>query len=572
MRSLHRVASTVLGATLLAVAASCADLDVTNPNNPDVERVLSNPDNVLNVAGGVLSTWFDANQSVEIAGPLNTMADAYTASWNNYYMRIYSSQPRTHWRNDPSSAERTTIEWLWYEEYSGLSSANDALRVIRDSLLDWTGRETELKMAETMATLGQALTLGDIALNYDRGFVVFEDTPIEGLEFVDRTAVRDAALQKFDEAIALANANEFDTPGEWTGGLSYSNEQIAQIANTAAARVLAYFARSAAENAQTDWARVVTYAQNGLSKPGEEFDFEFEGNANCPDLDGTRSRCDELKLWGQDPTSMRVDTRIAHMLDPVTQQMQCTTLECNPTRPNSPDRRLGDGSFGPEGWAEDFGGFSATSDAGTDFAWVADNYFPEDRGNYHQSNIVHVRWVTYGFNDPNGGNGGEGAVPIMTWHENDLLWAEGLIRSGGSLALAAEKINKTRVDRGELSAATAGEGIGAVNPAPGAVGTGLLGKLQYEQDIELLGLASVPYYNRRRIDGLQPGTPRILPVPAQELGVLGLPLYTFGGSFPDGGDTGPGSVALQLTGRTTSLLTAGRSPKARRPFGIARTY
>ena len=62
---------------------------------------------------------------------------------------------------------------------------------------------------------------------------------------------------------------------------------------------------------------------------------------------------------------------------------------------------------------------------------------------------------------------------------------------------------------------------------------GLLTKLQYEQEIELMGLGPQPYFNRRRIDGLQPGTPRHMPIPAEELGVLGQPLYTFGGSGPE---------------------------------------
>jgi hypothetical protein len=109
-----------------------------------------------------------------------------------------------------------------------------------------------------------------------------------------------------------------------------------------------------------------------------------------------------------------------------------------------------------------------------------------------------------------------------------LLQAEALIRSGGALATAATLINKTRVTRGGLSAATAGDGV-----------SGLLTKLGYEMEVELLGLGASPYYWRRRIDGLLEGTPREMPVPAKELGVKGEALYTWGGTGPANSVTPP---------------------------------
>ena len=41
------------------------------------------------------------------------------------------------------------------------------------------------------------------------------------------------------------------------------------------------------------------------------------------------------------------------------------------------------------------------------------------------------------------------------------------------------------------------------------------------------------YLDGRRFERFQPGTPRHLPVPAVELEVLGLPVYTYGGDGPD---------------------------------------
>jgi len=114
-----------------------------------------------------------------------------------------------------------------------------------------------------------------------------------------------------------------------------------------------------------------------------------------------------------------------------------------------------------------------------------------------------------------------------------LLWAEGLLRSGGSAVQAAGLINNSRVGRGGLPALTGAEGTPA-----------LLTALQYEQEIEFMGQGPTVFFNRRRIDGfslgslgpsvVQTGTPRQMPVPAKELDVLQRAVYTFGGpSAPD---------------------------------------
>jgi hypothetical protein len=139
-----------------------------------------------------------------------------------------------------------------------------------------------------------------------------------------------------------------------------------------------------------------------------------------------------------------------------------------------------------------------------------------------------MRYDLSGNQDPTGIYGGFGPAPVVSAAFNDLLWAEGLIRSNGSLAQAATLINNTRVTRGGLSPADAADGA-----------AGLLTKLFYEQEVELIGLGALPFYNRRRIDGLVTGTPREMPVPARELGVLGQALYTWGGANPPNSPTPP---------------------------------
>lgn len=510
-------------ALTLGLGTACSSLDVRNPNEPDAERILSDPGGVKAIAGGSFRTWFFATQGMNATGPLVTMADSYTASWNNFNMRLYSSTPRAAWANDPSAAARTSIETYWYGYYSALSSANDVVTAIQDGLEIDDEATTNSVLAA--GRLMQGMALCHLALNYDKAFIVTETSDITALEFSPWQDVRDTALVLLDAAADLADAGIADLPAEWFGGQAYTGTQVAQLARTFAARCMAYAPRNAAENAAVDWAAVATLASQGISS-GARFDFIFVG-------DGSKF-FDELKLWSNDYTTMRVDVRVANMLDPVTQQDPWPEPNGNPP-PNSADDRLGDGE--------------RTGAANRDFIWDPDAIFIPARGMYHQSNIAHIRYEYTSFVAPDGSGGGFGDLPVVSATENDLLWAEGLIRSGGSLATAANLINLTRVGRG--GAAVSKPSFLPATVADGVAG--LLAKLQYEQDIELMGLGPQPFYNRRRIDGLQPGTPRHMPVPAKELGVLQEELYTFGGSSPE--------MGAQLDPVVQRVIDGIRSPK-----------
>jgi hypothetical protein len=691
----------------LVLAGGCDTLNVKNPNAPDTGRALGDPGTVQAIAAGALRTWYNTTQNMDPVAILITQANSHTASWNNFQIRFYSgctsgppptygtcgttsgTYPRTSWQNNPAAAERLQIEVYWYGYYSALSSVADVLRAIRQNGLVITDAKNT-KMVETMAVLVQALALSQLALNYDKAFIVTDSTPRDPttnapiVTLKSRTALRDTAVAKFDQAIALAPGmapvptSFFNDPG-----IEYDSVRIRKIANTMAARTLAYFPRTAAENALVDWATVATYASKGMSSgaPADAFDVVFKH-------DGCVNWCDYLKAWSNDLTTMRMHTRVSNLLDPLSQETpypirnvrttlvapitgsgsaqsvtpdtmlnittgrqlaiggvgvvidtvsigpplntDTTTLDeedrfvvtattpttftavvtnnhpattlaspitkgaapqaatpvsmagiqkasvlsiedsletvtvksvtattftavfskdhpagavvgapvtrqgnPQPSRTSgsplsSPDQRLGDGSYGSGSFALNVTKTPPeTPNAGTDYAWsTANAIFPAARGSWHQSAIGQTRYINLSGIDPNGSAFGFGPGPVVLAAENDLLWAEGLIRSGGNLVLAADKINNSRVTRGGLS------------PAPSAAG--LLADLQYEQDIELPGSNAAPFYNLRRIDQLEPFTAREMPVPAKELGVLGMPLYTWGGaSPPNSGPTAP---------------------------------
>lgn len=552
MSNIKRIPRFVGPVLALVLAGACGTLNIVDSNDPDRARALSDPATVEAIAVGAWQNWYltgqggfgeDQNPSLTI----QVMARSHAAMWNNFNIRFYTGctnadwdvytlaatagtcgpqtegpyYPRVEWQNNPASAQRTQIEAYWYGYYASLSSANAVINAIRTNglIIEDTANT---KMVETMAVLTQALDLSSLAMIYDQAFIVDYNTDLTTLKFQPAANVRDTAAAKFDEAIALATANTFGVPGKYFGspGVAYTNVSITQIANTMAARNLAYFARNAAQTAAVDWARVAGYASKGIST-GTSFNLTFR-------QDGCNTWCDFLKVWSNDVTTMRIHTRVAHLMDPATQPDPWDITKN--TNPASLDKRLGDGTFrGDAGYAASVlnAHHDTTGKGGTDYVWVIGKEFGnKTRGSWHQSAIGQVRYDSFpGCGDNPQGLGSPGVLdaPMVLAAENDLIWAEALIRgTPQDLATAATLINKTRVGRGGLTAATAGD----VN---------LLDELQYEQSVELPGSNTAPFYNMRRIDKLEPNTPHEWPVPAKELGVLQQGLYTCGGAAnPDG--------------------------------------
>ena len=547
-------------AAVLAVlgTAGCKSLEVTNPNSPDAERAFSDPGAVAGLVTGAMRNWVQVRESYDGALILSAMADAYTASWNNFNLRYYTSYgvecpQRCGWDNRPTSSFRTQVETFWYGYYGLLSSANDVLTAIRtnDVII---GSQATTDQLEAISVMLQGVVFASIALNYDQGFVVTEATDLAdplALPLEDRAVLRDSAIAKFDQAIAQMTASPFATsPGTWLGlvnGTSYSSAQWIKLIRTMQAEALAYYPRTAAENAQVNWNQVATYASGGLSS-GAAVDFQFYSDFAV--------MFSGLKHWSNDIGTMRVDTRLAHNItagpDPSKVHADPWPGVANP-QPNAFDARVGDGSWGP---ADDFlgnGTVAETANAGSDFAWSPHNNMNPARGQFHQSNLGHIRYsyaASPGYGLP--GEDGTGQIPTYTATMNDLLWAEGLIRGSGSAAQAAALINNTRVGRGHLTPLTGGEGQAA-----------LLAALQYEQDIELLGIGPTPFYNRRRIDGLWPMTPRHMPIPAKELSVLKLELYSFGGPENPAGLSPPAGAPSQAVRSVREIGEAMMKAQAR---------
>jgi len=522
-----RFAAPALSVAVLAFAGACnPDFNVTNPNAPDVARAIATPSDVRQLIGSSFNSWYLNMQGSGEPVPgvaVSVMADNMTMSFGNFGARFNGQEPRLAYNNSSAAGDGRVASSPYDGMYGALGAANDGLgaikRGIRAAISASSPDETDQMKA--LAYFVQGASLGFEAEVFDKGFVVDENsTGVAALQ--PYTAIAAAAQAKLDLAIAASAGKTWTIATEFTPGMTLTADKFGRMANTMAARLLAYTPRNATENAAVNWAKVLTYANAGISTGATSFNLQIQGDGGNNWYDLTKGYA-ELESW------VRVDQRVIQEADP-TQPLEYAT-SAPPTRAKPTDLRFPQGS-------PDAGG--DIREDGRDFWFLKSIPFSVARGVYFFSQWSHSRYVdhSYEVDAPF-----LTTVPFVLAAENDLLIAEALIRTGGDLTRAATLINKTRVGRGGLTPVTAAD---AKND--------LLGAIFYERDVELFDTgAGQAWFDRRRIDptvtynglaigniwaakggsNLQKGTPRHLPLPAKELETLGLKVYTYGGASPN---------------------------------------
>lgn len=495
--------------SFLFVFSGCQKLEVENLNNPDSATVLASPNDLLGLAGGIMNNWFQETQEYDGLGlALWTGADAGTCSWGNAAMRDFSTEPRNAWNNDAAYSYAHTSRLYYMAMNNVLSLSNQILVQIVNNGAELESA-SETAMLTAFARFGQGLGMGYVGLIYDKGFTIDEATDMEAGEIPTATymEMRNAALAKFDEVIALCNANTFTVPSAWIPGMTWTNVELGKLANSMAARILVNTSRNATENAATDWARVKTYATNGI-------DFDFAPLADDITWYSLYQTYSVYGGWGQ------VDMRIINMMDPNMPAYFPASMSFDDL-PNQ--------------------GLATSDDArlASDFEYLSSCPFRPERGSYHFSSYRFARLDLYltTWTEP---------MPEMRKAENDLMLAEAKFMTGDAAGAAAIVNAGTRVSRGGLAPVDAA-GVGAA--------------IKYERTIELfLTGFGLEYFDMRRTDMLQKGTPLHFPIPKAQLDVMEMEAYTFGGEAnADGintsnGGWNAGMKRVENTNVTSSVL------------------
>ncbi len=468
-----------MGLFLVMGAFSCQDLEVQNLNQPIFEET-NKPEQANGTAAGLLNGWHYSGHRSDAPGiALFMAADVGTCSWGNFGMRDLSSEPRIAFPNSPSYPNMVPFESYYNNMYSYAGTARDVLLAIQQ---DPESIEEPMR-AKAVAKFTLGATIGSIGMLYDRGFVVTEYTDMTAeVPMLEYAALIDSAVAILDQAIEICETNTFAIPQSWLPTTTtYTNVEFAQLANTMAARLLVYKSRTATENQANDWAKIKTYAEKGLT-----FDYS-------PIMDDA-SWWDYMKVYPNYAGWGRIDMRVINMMDP----------DMDPWFPAS-----GDIADLPNN------GVATSEDARlvSDFEYLSGQDFSAERGIYHYSSYRYKRYDYYI-------GTWTGAVPVIRKAENDMILAEAMVRTGdlsGAAAILNDSQN-SRKARGGLPDVAVDE-------------QKLLDAIYYEKTIEcILTGENVEFYDMRRRDMLQAGTFLHLPIPAQQLEVLGMEFYTFGGS------------------------------------------
>jgi hypothetical protein len=348
---------------------------------------------------------------------------------------------------------------------------------------------------------------------FDRAWIVDENTPREAIndprgkiDLSTHTEVIAAAVAKLEDAAAFAEtAPAFTVPGLWMNSqMDVSNTTLARLARSFAARIMVIGARTPEERAAVDWSKVVQLVDGGITS---DYTFHMQGPLGSSNTylgyaiatTGTRTYAD-INLIGEADVSGAYQAWLAQ---PINQREKFLIT--------TPDRRI-TGAGGPTA-------------QGAYFIYRETDPFDRAYGPYHGS-FYQWRRITRSNRDN---------WPTVSRTEMNLYKAEALARLGdGAGAAALANLRRTAI--GRLPALTAAGVTDAADCVPrtadGNCGT-LLDAIRYERQIEQAGtFGDYMWLDRRGWGTLPKGTLLHLPIPGEQLEILDMERYSFGGGLP----------------------------------------
>lgn len=507
----------LIGASLLLFGAvGCADLNVTNQNNPDIDRVIKTPADLEGLIASSFNTWFDMLYDYDGLEPIMSVASfQHSAMAANFGMEVYGRIPRIAFVNQQEDAYAHHAALPWYDSYRVIVAVNSGLKKIRDEGVV-INNASDTKRAETFAKFVQGLAHGTLALLYDSAYIYTEDInpEVDVLEAKPYHEVMAAALDMLDDAIALAKANSFTIPETWMGNSTFDNEKLAQLAHSFKARFRAQVARTPAERAAVDWNAVIADVDAGMKEDFIIVDDDvvwFKLTQYYQTLPGAWSQMNYFVL-GMADISGRYQT---WMQTPVSNRMPFVMV--------TPDKRFPQGATEAEQ--------SMAANRGKYWEWGGTvGHVRDDRGTWRWSyyrNHTKDTWRAQ-FVGPN---------VHLSLTEMRLLKAEGLIRTNRA-ADAVPLINESRVAIGELPPVTVDgvpDAADCVPRLPNGQCGDLMEALKWEKRVETwLVVYGGWFFDGRGWGDLMEGTPLQFPIPAKERNTLGQPINTYGGVGGDG--------------------------------------
>ena len=515
------------------VLGACQDLDVTNPNNPDLISVQNSPADLETLIATSFLTFYNRAQQNSAALTASAISGSFSGGFGCFGVLERSAEPRVPITTVVGAGNQSHA-LPWGDWYSAIAQVNTGLRaleggevVIREGGANVTDR------ARAFAKFVQGVAHSYVALSFDQGYVFSENVAPDTLTFSGGgqqvqgllrpyTEVADTAMSQLNEAIRIINQANVSlpsqTPERWISGASLSSGQFQALIRLYQARLMAYLPRSREEKAAVDWQGVLSL------------------------LDQARSTT-FAPVGAPDVLEHNFQRLIAR---------QRSTVPSDHIRPSYYTLGPADQSGGFQNWLNtpwpnrnpwvmtvqdlriiDPNRQKIVSQAQAEGRYIGQhiaNVWAAERGTGRRTYYYFHRWGR-------GNSWQTEPLVTITEAEIDLLRAEAHLWLGQA-AQALPLINKTRVAQGGLAPATLdgapADANGNCTPRKfnGACGS-LWDVLRYEKSIETMGSEGyVSWWDRRGWQGLIEGTEVHWPMPLGDQELLAIPIYSAGGGQP----------------------------------------
>jgi len=530
-----------------ALLGGCRDnpLSVDNTQQPNVTGVFSTAGNVETAVSKLFEQMYNGQLGAadDIMTQTITMSFESASQLGNFGMGTRGSIPRSpidnSIGNNVAAGNFRDFDFLSRNARLG-ATAISALNgfVAAASAGTALGTVARDARARSFAYFNLGYALGNLATFYDSAAIISpQDTVNPGTgNFVvpplsPSNLVMDAALKSLDSAIAIATAGSASSiPADWLAQTAdVTNANYIRLLRSYKAKFRAGYGRTPTDRAAADWAAIIADATNGITS-----DFVIQVNAVTGWSGAVASQLATATTWSQmTPFILGMgDTTGAY-----TTWLQQALTARTPFLMRTPDKRFPSGATRALQQAQ-FGNSRAGTPAGSILYFRA-RPTGEDSPADPWGTWFYDNWRSWAIRAA----GGNGPYVLFAIAENDMLAAEGYLRTG-QFAQAVTLINKYRTRAGlpaigvvvaitdpvPNSSLTANDCVPRV-PQPPNYNTTACGSvfeaMKWEKRLEtnLIGYAQW-YVDSRGWGDLVTGTALEWPVPYQELFARGKASYT----------------------------------------------
>jgi hypothetical protein len=520
-----------LAAGSALAACSTEDLGVSNLTDPDVARSLSTPDGIEAILKNGFQQMFTATATSGSLTPAAEVAafESY-GSVANYNMNVRGGIPRSAIDNQRGNATATE-NFRDFQQLSLRARTVDNALIALDQLIangGSLGSTAQNLRGRAFGFFALGLGNGKLALMYDSVGVITTDLATSDIPpLVGYQEAMQVALNQLDSAIAMTQASmaagTFSLDEEWlrTTDAPIGGDRFLQIVHSLKARLMAGVARTPAERAAVDWAKVAQEASAGITS-----DVVLALNSG---LGWSYSWLSQMYAT-EDAAWHQMPNWIIGMADTTSGYQTWLNTPFGsraPFRIQTPDTRFPSGDT-------DAAQRTNSPDAGADlpstyFAMRTSTVYPGEP--YGNSQYVVARFRRYR------ANGGDASWVWMSATEISMLRAEALLRSGSQhdAGTAVTLVNASRTAHGlapfpagadsatQAPAQAGGGATSCVPRTPTAASTTLqcgtlFEAMKWEKRMETVQTGYVQWFiDSRGWGDLPEGTTLMWPVPYQEM-------------------------------------------------------